>query len=189
MADDTIRKRAPFQLAFMTDLHRLPDQEEIIRTMPTGSAVILRDYRAKNRQSLAVKYSTLCKTRSVKFFVGGDSEIASTVEADGLHLPEFAKASFQRKNWTGPISASCHSLNDLIDAHNLGADIGFLSPVFATKSHTAAITLGAQQFHEIASQSPIPVLALGGIDAGNARKLSNRNVVGFGAIGAFAPPQ
>jgi len=45
--------------------------------------------------------------------------------------------------------------------------------------------LGLKRFKEIAAQSPLPVLALGGVDAQNAGQLAGENVAGLGAIGAF----
>ena len=52
-----------------------------------------------------------------------------------------------------------------------GADGIFLSPVFPTASHPEAETLGIHGFHVLAQQSPIPVIALGGMTHDRAREL------------------
>jgi thiamine-phosphate pyrophosphorylase len=84
------------------------------------------------------------------------------------------------------ITAACHSPQEIALARAMGADLVFLSPVFATTSHPGAPVLGALEFKRLAAKSPVPVLALGGVDAANARLLAAPNVAGFGAIGAFS---
>jgi len=83
------------------------------------------------------------------------------------------------------IAIACHSAGDLALAAAIGADLALLSPVFPTKSHPYAEHLGPARFKALAVRSLLPVLALGGVDAENARLLAGRNVAGIAAIGAF----
>ena len=46
-----------------------------------------------------------------------------------------------------------------------------ISPVFPTRSHLGGEALGANRFHALARTSPLPVIALGGMDADRARDL------------------
>ncbi len=83
------------------------------------------------------------------------------------------------------VSASCHNIEDIEAAAAIGVPIIFLSPVFATSSHPRANFLGQEKFLKLAAQSPLPVLALGGVDERNAALLKGPRVAGIGAIGAF----
>ncbi len=83
------------------------------------------------------------------------------------------------------ITAAAHSAADLNRAASLGARLALLSPVFPTESHPGAEHLGAARFKALAAAAPLPVLALGGADETNARRLAGRNVAGIAAIGAF----
>jgi thiamine-phosphate pyrophosphorylase len=50
-----------------------------------------------------------------------------------------------------------------------------LSPVFATRSHPGAATLGPVRFRLLAARSLVPVIALGGMDTRRARRLGTRD--------------
>lgn len=66
---------------------------------------------------------------------------------------------------------TAHSLRELGMARHLGADAVLLSPVFATRSHPKARTLGPLRFRLLAARAGLPVIALGGMDARRAKRL------------------
>lgn len=188
-AADELKRRggatAPFALAFVSDRTRVPQPEPILSALPEGAAFVYRDYDDPARAATAARYRTLCAGRGVLFILAGDAALAAAVRADGLHLPARMLAPEFRK--TGMIlTAACHDASEIEAAARAGADAAFLSPVFATKSHPDAEFLGPERFRKLAASAPVPVLALGGVDALNARLLAGTNVAGFGAIGAFA---
>lgn len=180
-------RAAPFSLAFMTDAARAPNPELIARTLPRGAAIILRDYAEPKRAALAHRLRAIAKARGVFFLVGADVALARFVGADGVHLPSWAKLSDATAPNAGEliVSCACHDGEDLARAAAMGADLAFLSPVFATASHPDAKALGAEAFSTCAAGATLPVLALGGIDERNADRLAGPNVAGFGAINAF----
>ncbi len=175
---------AAFCLAFLTDRTRAPEPEIIIGALPPGAAVILRDYGAPNRAALAQRLKALCATRGVLFLVGGDLSLAHRIGADGLHFPSWTNIHPAPGMLT---VAACHSALELEKAAAAGAQLAFLSPAFATQSHPGGQTLGAALFKSIACASPLPVLALGGVNPANAGSLAGRNVTGLAAISAFLP--
>jgi thiamine-phosphate pyrophosphorylase len=88
-----------------------------------------------------------------------------------------------RPHWI--LTAAAHSLAACAIAKLGGADAALLSPVFPTQSHPGAPHLGATRAMLIARQAPLPVYALGGIDAVTARQLEGSPFVGVAAIGAL----
>ncbi|MFN3959192.1 MAG: thiamine phosphate synthase [Parvularculaceae bacterium] len=181
---------APFSLAFMTDGRRIADPEPVLRALPAGSAVIFRDYDHSRRAAIARRFLSICRGRGVLFLVAGDQRLAAAVGADGVHWPAGGRTADVRARAPGLVSVACHGAADLARARRLGADVALLSPVFPTRSHQEAEHLGPARFLAIAAASPLPVLALGGVDATNAALLDGRNVAGLAAIGAFVtgPP-
>ena len=174
----------PFSLAFLTDCKRIPNPEIILRLLPKGVAVVLRDYKMPKRAAYARRLKSICHTRGLKLIVGGDIALARTIKADGIHIPTwFAPNNSDFNDLI--VTASCHSAKELVRAGQFGADIAFLSPAFPTESHPRTTHLGSAHFQRMAVGSPIPILGLGGIDAYNAGKIAGPNVAGFGAIGAF----
>lgn len=177
---------APFSLAFLTDQARIPNPEIIARVMPAGAAIVLRDYKNPERAAMARRLRTISTTRKVFLIIGADIDLAETVGADGVHLPSWFDAG-QAKLDDLIVTASCHTRFELERAAKQGADLAFLSPAFATRSHPGANHLGPDAFRDIAVTSPMPILALGGVDETNASLLAGPNVAGLAAIGAFGP--
>ncbi len=180
---------APFSLAFLTDARRIANPEPILRALAPGSAVIFRDYDAPRRETLARRYRAICEGRGVLFLVAGDPALAMRIGADGVHHPAWSRAP-ARNAGLRLVTAAAHGADDLARASALGADLALLSPVFPTRSHPDTEHLGLARFRSLVAASPVPVLALGGVDATNAGLLKGRNVAGLAAIGAFVtgPP-
>jgi thiamine-phosphate pyrophosphorylase len=180
------------RLILMTDNVRLPDPTIAIRGLPTGSAVILREQDGARRAALADRVRPLCRRRSVRLLIANDWRLALAIAADGVHLSE---ASVRRgsRHWSQArrtgwiVTAAAHSTAAIRRAAKLGVDAVLLSPVFATKSHPGAQTIGPLRFAHWVGESPIPVYALGGIDARRAHRLRNSGAAGFAAIGGLLP--
>ncbi len=67
--------------------------------------------------------------------------------------------------------ATAHDLAEIGQANRYGADAVMLSPVFATRSHPHAKTLGPTRFRCLANYAQMPVIALGGMTMRTARRL------------------
>lgn len=166
----------------------MPNPEIVARVLPKGAAIILRDYRLPQRAALARRLKSICAARGLLLIIGADPNLAQAVEADGLHMPSWFRPMGGKPNGM-IVTAACHNAEDLREAARRGAHLAFLSPVFPTQSHPGEAHLGAQGFRTTAAASPLPVLALGGVDETNAGSLAGPNVAGFGAIGAFRAGQ
>src|SRR3546814_13640790 len=66
-------------------------------------------------------------------------------------------------------SMAAHNRRELIAAVRARADLVFLSPVFATRSHTGAPTLGPLRFGLTARRAGIPIVPLGGMRSDESR--------------------
>lgn len=92
-------------------------------------------------------------------------EVVATGAA-GLHLN--SKRLMSMKEPPGSditISASCHNPQQLQQAAAMGLHHVYLSPVLPTASHPKAQPIGWQVFSKWAKRTPLPVFALGGLDA------------------------
>ena len=180
-------------LILMTDEVRLADPEAAILALPRGSAVIFRHYRANDRRMIAKGLARACRRRGLKLLIAGDVRLAIEVGAQGLHLPEYLARRLACHRWGRRglkpdwlITVAAHSLIALQRARRLGADAVLLAPVFATASHPDARPLGPLRFSAWVRESPVPVYALGGVTAANARRLAASGAAGIAGIAAFA---
>lgn len=176
-------------VVFMTDCARVPDPCAVAARLPRGSWVIVRDYGWDHRAALARSLRAITRERRQGLLVAGDPLLAHRVAADGLHLPRWALADSRTRRAVRHfplVTAACHDVHALARAARLGVSAVLMSPVFATGSHPGAETLRVHRFARLAHLSPLPVVALGGIDARTAVRLSGLPVAAVAAIGALA---
>ncbi len=107
---------------------------------------------------------------------------------DGVHLTTRQLVENHRRPVGDDrlLAASCHDLEEIHMAAGLDADFVTLSPVAATPSHPGAVPLGWDDFERVVALSPLPVLALGGMepdDWGRARATGGFGVAGIRAFG------
>jgi thiamine-phosphate pyrophosphorylase len=179
-------------LILMTDSIRLPDPDAAIMALAPGSTLILRERSRARLAMLAHRVSSLCRARRIRVLVAGDWRLAREVDAGGLHLPEamirHGPARWRRARRPGWIvTAAAHSPAAIRRAARAGVDAVLVSPVFTTASHPDARTLGPLRFARWARESPLPVYALGGINAIQARRLRGSGAAGFAGIGGLTP--
>ncbi len=114
-------------------------------------------------ENLANRVVSLAHGSGARVMINADVDLANEVGADGVQLSASQLASLKERPKVRLCSASCHNLEELRRAEELGCDFALLSPVLPTKSHPGAVTLGWEGFAEIVKGSSIPVYALGGL--------------------------
>lgn len=169
-------------LWLFTDTKRLADPRPAARRLPVGiSGVVLRHDDHPNRAAIGRDLRRICRQRRLVLVVAGDPCLAAALGA-GVHL----RGGFRPTGSYRPslITSSAHNPIELRRAWRNGAGLVFLSPAFPTASHPGEPALGAVRWSAMARQSRVPVVALGGIDGANIRRLWG--CAGVAAISALA---
>lgn len=130
---------------------------------------------------------------ATKTLVNDRLDIALTAGASGVHLGEnslpiagVARAKRQFAAAEFLIGVSCHSPEAARRAAQEGADYVFFGPVFATPSKAQfGAPQGLDRLAEVCSSVPIPVLAIGGINAESAGACIKAGAAGIAAIRLF----
>jgi thiamine-phosphate pyrophosphorylase len=171
-------------LWLFTDSQRLPDPRSSVARLPRGLAgVVFRHDDHPDRAVLGRDIARICRQRGLLLVVAGDLRLAAALRA-GVHLRAGRWPGLVRAN--GFVTSSAHNLIELRRAARAGADLAFLSPVFATPSHPGAASLGPVRWAGLARRSPVAVAALGGVDGRAVRRVCWGLCAGVGAIGALA---
>lgn len=179
-------RRQPLpRLWMMTDERQGDGLFAAIELLPRGAGIVFRHYRLplEERRRLFARVRRQASRRGLLLMLGGDPALASAWGADGSHGIAGGKASAPHLLRSAPV----HNRVELEAAKRAGADFIFVSPVFITRSHPGAMPLGRQGFGRLASQSRMPVIALGGMNAARARSLAGFNMYGWAAIDAWGP--
>jgi len=83
------------------------------------------------------------------------------------------------------VTAAAHSRPALLRAARAGAQAAVVSPVFESASRSAGRALTPVRFAALLQGAPLPVYALGGVDARTAQRLVGSGACGLAAVGAF----
>ena len=176
---------------FMTDPRRTPDPLAIAARLPSGWGVIYRHFGAANRFEIGTALARVCRLRRLVLLVSADPELARSIGADGIHWPQ-ARLHQRRRAPPGSRklieTASAHSRGALIAAARSGVDAAIVSSVFASHSGTASAPMGVLRFREMARTSPLPVYALGGVNADTAARITRgaqTQIAGWAAVDAI----
>ena len=148
-----------------------------VRKLPVGSGVVFRHYQlaADERLALFRQMQRICRQRGHVLVLAGPHDWS----AKGVH-------GRNRSRPTQILTMPVHSLREIREAQRLGADLMFLSPVFATRSHLGARALGMIQFARLARLAgPTNVIALGGMTRNKAQTITHRVAYGWAGIDAF----
>ena len=172
-------------LLFFTDPERTPRPWETAALLPSGSAVIYRTFGAADAVQTGLLLRQATTDAGVRLLIGRDADLAATVRADGLHLPEreadrAANIRAEHPDWL--LTAAWHGA-PLPLTRNLDALI--LSPVFPAGGASAAKpALGVTAFQNRISCIAAPVYALGGVSSLNARELLESGACGLAGVDA-----
>lgn len=174
-----MRSRHPLpRLWMLTDERQGDALIPAVRRLPRGAGIVFRHYSLPHadRRKLFGRIRRLARARDLFLSLAGPETLALRWRADAFHGREGRRRQLLR-------TMSAHSLREMREAERSGADLLFLSPVFATQSHPGARTFGATRFNLLLAATQVPVVALGGVDRRKAEALRG---YGWAAIDALS---
>jgi thiamine-phosphate pyrophosphorylase len=144
-------------------------------TAALSAGVRLFQYRNKSGTKRSVYEASLPLARIAReanalFLVNDHADIASAVDADGVHLGQDDLPIEQARKVLGKgklIGISTHSPEQAREAERSGADyIGF-GPIFQTSTKNAGEAQGLQNLSLVKQSVSVPVIAIGGVNQAN----------------------
>lgn len=187
--------RIDYALYLVTDraLSRGRATAEIVRAAVAGgvTCVQLREKHCGTREFLeeARALRAVSRALGIPLIVNDRVDVALAVGADGVHLGQQDMPLADARRLGPPgwiIGVSAESPADAIRAEKEGADYVGVSPVFATPTKAdAAPPLGLEGLRNIRAAVKIPLVAIGGIHAGNARAAIRAGADGLAVVSAI----
>lgn len=160
----------------LTDERQGKAMWDAIARLPKGSGVIVRHYSLALRDRIAMAHRIASGGRFVAF-AGTDSE-ARQAGAQAVYGASRCRGGLPRLH---PV----HDHREIRAAERAGAALLLLSPVFPTRSHPGARSLGPHRFARLAASARTPVIALGGMTPARFRRLQTLGAQGWAAIDAW----
>jgi thiamine-phosphate pyrophosphorylase len=126
--------------------------------------------------------------RRVPLIINDRVDVALACGADGVHVGQndMAPEDVRRFMPQGLVGLSVESLAQLPAAERAPVDYYGISPVFATATkHDAARALGLEGLRSIRARTTRPLVAIGGIHAGNAAAVIAAGADGLAVVSAL----
>lgn len=144
--------------------------EAVLRRLPRGSGFVYRHYHLAPQQRIARfrELARLCRAHGHVVLLADSALTAQEWGADGIYG---APRTLGPRRAGLLAVATAHDLCELAQAKAMRADGVMLSPVFPTRSHPGAATLGPVRWRLLAMRAGVPVIALGGMSSHAARRL------------------
>ena len=142
-------------------------------------------------RKVAVEVLARCREHRARMLINDDIALATSIGADGVHLPARRLRELANRPDLELVGASTHNRAEIELAQQLACDFAVLGPVRPTRTHPDASTLGWEGFAAAAANAEIPVYALGGIALDTAAIATSHGSHGIamlrGAWAALAP--
>ena len=162
--------------------------EDVLANGATFLQIREKDLDGASFEAEAAKLKNLCQKYRVPFVVNDSVEITLAIDADGVHV---GQSDIQGRDLRGLLGAdkilgiSAGTVAEAIAAERAGADYIGVGAVFGTSTKKNARNLSVEKLKEITSAVSIPVVAIGGIHAGNLMTLAGSGVDGVAVVSAI----
>jgi thiamine-phosphate pyrophosphorylase len=118
----------------------------------------------------------ITRAAGVAFIVNDRLDIALASDADGVHVGQADLPASAVRRILGPgkiVGVSVETVGEALQAEKDGADYLGVGPVFEARGTKpdAGEPLGVSRIARIRRRSRLPIVAIGGVDAGNARQV------------------
>ena len=143
-------------------------------------------------QKEALEIQALCRRYQVPFLLNDNVDLAVQLSADGVHVGQDDLDAGLARAKLGPdriLGVSAHTVQEALQAQAAGADYLGVGAVFPTGTKGDASPLSYETLREICAAVDIPVVAIGGINAHNVRRLAGSGIQGIAVVSAlYAQP-
>ncbi|MPQ30154.1 thiamine phosphate synthase [Clostridium estertheticum] len=150
-------------------------------TMIKSVSIVLRekDLSENDYKNLATKVLEICKKNNTECILHTYYKVARELNCKKIHLPlHVLKSKPDICKEFNEVGVSIHSVNEAIDAVNLGATYIIAGHIFATNCKKDVPPRGLSFLSSVCSSINIPVYAIGGILPANAQKAINAGADG-----------
>lgn len=158
--------------------------KEHIKELDKDIAIIFRNYEKTLNIEEIINIKKFCQFTGRKFLLSNHVKTSIKLGLDGVYLPSFNKSlkinSYSKKiNFI--VIGSAHNLYEINTKKKQGVDAIFIASLFNKKE----TYLGLKRFNILKNLTKSKIIALGGINKDNLKKLKMLNLYGFAAISYF----
>ena len=155
-----------------------------IKKLNKNISLIYRNYKSSYDLNLLFKLRNFCRKHKRTLYLANNIKLAIKYNLDGAYIPsfnnDFKHLSYKTKS-NFLIIGSAHNLKEIRIKEVQKVSHIFVSSIFKKKNY-----LGLYKFKNLSKNTKKRIIALGGINKKNFRKINLLNVSGFAGIGIFS---
>jgi thiamine-phosphate pyrophosphorylase len=155
-----------------------------IKKLDKDISIIYRNYNLPINTNLLIKIRDFCKKNRRKFYLSNNIKLALKFNLNGAYLPSFntdtKHLNYKIKN-NFLFIGSAHNLKEIRIKEIQKVSQIFISSLFKLEKNY----LGFYKFINLSRLSKSKVVALGGINKNNLKRISLLKVSGYAGIGIF----
>jgi thiamine-phosphate pyrophosphorylase len=179
-----------FYLVTDSGLSKKGTLSDVKESVEAGCKII--QYREKNKSTKemideASEIRRICIDKAI-FLVNDRIDVALAVDADGVHIGQDDMPIDTARKILGAdkiIGLTVHNVDEAIEAEKSGADYVGLGSIFDTSTKKdAGKGIGPASIREVKEAIKVPVVAIGGINKENCRRVVENGADSFVAISA-----
>ena len=159
-------------------------KKKYIDKLDNDTAIIYRNYNKKVNLKEITKIKDYCLKKKIKFIISNNFRLSLRLNLDGAYIPSF-NSSFTHLSYKIKtnflVLGSAHNMKEIRQKEMQGVDFIFISSIFKNNKNY----LGVNKFKILSSLSKKNIIALGGINKSNIKRLGLINCYGFSGISYF----
>lgn len=171
------------------------DEEKFLNAIEESikGGVSIVQLREKNAETgkfydLALKVKEITDKYDIPLIINDRIDIMLAVDAEGLHIGQSDMPCDVSRKIIGPdkiLGVSATTKEEIRKAVDDGADYIGSGAVYPTKTKDDAPTITKEELEELVKYSDIPIVAIGGINEGNASELADTGIAGISVVSAI----
>lgn len=158
---------------------------KILQYQDNKTIIIYRNYNSVNlNEQLIINFKNYCKRKSFKFLIANNFKLAIKLKLNGAYIPSFNSSMSHLNYCTNKsfmIVGSAHNIQEIRIKEKQRVSHIVLSSIFKNNENY----LGLYRFNTLKNLTKKSVIALGGINNLNKKKLKLINCFSFAGISYF----
>ena len=171
----------------LSKFYFVPDYDkDHIKNIDKKINIIVRSYDKPINLKKLKEFRNFCKLNNYQIFLSNNLKIALNLKFDGIYIPSFNKKInfLLNKNTKNlKVIGSAHNIKEIKIKEKQGVEVLFISPLFNLKKSNRFLEV--LKFNLLAQTTSKKIIALGGINQSNIKKLNLLKVEGFAGISYF----
>jgi len=154
-----------------------------LKVINKNTGIIYRNYEKRIDLKTVILIRNYCRKNNRFLYLANNIKASIKLKLDGVYIPSFIK-KLNYKNCSIPKNfiflGSAHNEQELIIKEKQGCALIFVAPIFKVKKKRNY--LGINNFNRLSLNNKRKLIALGGINSNNIKKINLLNCFGFAGI-------